>query len=105
MNTIDPKIYNYKNLNQCDQIYISSQYKILLLIRNEKNELKEGAKHQKAINKFLYDVTIEELSELEKKVTKDMIKSIVTFIDNYDYYVKEQKTNDYFYGMEAEAYE
>lgn len=101
MNNIDPTIYNFKNLNKDDKKVIAAKYKILDLINKEKEELKEDSIKQSSLNKFLYDITIEELELLNEKVTKDIVESIVTFIDNYDYFVKEQNTEDYFYGLEG----
>lgn len=100
MNKIDPTIYNFKNLNKDDKKIIAAKHEILVLINKEKEELKEDSIKQSSLNKFLYDITIEELELLKEKVTKDIVESIVTFIDNYDYFVKEQNTEDYFCGME-----
>ena len=97
---INPKIYNFKNLKLEDQKVIASQFKIFLLIKKEKDQLKETAKKQNSLTKFLYDVAIEELDEVEEKVKGSMIQTIVNSIDEYDYFVKEQETNDYFYGLE-----
>lgn len=44
INEIDPKIYNFKNLKLEDQLVVASQFKIFLLIRKEKENLKITAK-------------------------------------------------------------
>ena len=41
INEIDPKIYNFKNLKLEDQLVVASQFKIFLLIRKEKENLKK----------------------------------------------------------------
>lgn len=101
MNNLDPTIYNFKNLNIDDKKVIKAKYEILELINKEKEELKDDSIKQSSLNKFLYDITIEELELLQEKVTKNIIDLIVTFIDNYDHYVKEQNTDNYFYGLEV----
>lgn len=99
MMLIDPKVYNFKNLKGNDQLIIRGQYDLLELIKKEKEQLIEDSKDQLRINKFLYDAAIEELDELEENVNNHIIHSMATIIDNYDYYVKEQSTNDYYYGI------
>ena len=93
INEIDPRIYNFKNLKLEDQVVVASQFKIFLLVKKEKEDLKETADKQNSLTKFLYEVAIEELDEVEEKIK-------VTIIQNYDYFVKELETDDYFYGLE-----
>ena len=93
INEIDPRIYNFKNLKLEDQVVVASQFKIFLLVKKEKEDLKETADKQNSLTKFFYEVAIEELDEVEEKI-KD------TIIENYDYFVKELETDDYFYGLE-----
>lgn len=100
INEIDPKIYNFKNLKLEDQKVIASQFKIFLLVKKEKEDLKEAANKQNSLTKFLYEVAIEELDEVEEKIKDTIIQTIVSFIENYDYFVKELETDDYFYGLE-----
>lgn len=100
INEIDPKIYNFKNLKLEDQLVVASQFKIFLLIRKEKENLKITAKKQSSLTKFLYGVAIEELDEVEEKIKDTIIQRMVSFIENYDYFVKEIETDDYFYGLE-----
>lgn len=100
INEIDPKIYNFKNLKLEDQLVVASQFKIFLLIRKEKENLKITAKKQSSLTKFLYEVAIEELDEVEEKIKVTIIQTIISFIENYDYFVKELETDDYFYGLE-----
>ncbi len=100
INEIDPKIYNFKNLKFEDQVVVASQFKIFLLVKKEKDALKEAAKKQSALTKFLYEVAIEELDEVEEKIKDTIIQTIVNSIDEYDYFVKELETDDYFYGLE-----
>lgn len=52
------------------------------------------------MTKFLYEVAIEELDEVEEKIKDTIIQTIVNSIDEYDYFVKEIETDDYFYGLE-----
>ena len=52
------------------------------------------------MTKFLYEVAIEELDEVEEKIKDTIIQRMVSFIENYDYFVKEIETDDYFYGLE-----
>lgn len=100
INEIDPKIYNFKNLKLEDQVVVSSQFKIFLLVKKEKEDLKETANKQTSLTKFLYEVVIEELDEVEEKIKDAIIQTIVSFIENYDYFVKELETDNYFYGLE-----
>ncbi len=100
INEIDPRIYNFKNLKLEDQKVIASQFKIFLLIKKEKENLKITADKQNSLTKFLYEVAIEELDEVEEKIKDTIIQTMVSFIENYDYFVKEIETNDYFYGLE-----
>ena len=100
INEINPKIYNFKNLKLEDQVVVAFQFKIFLLVKKEKEDLKEAAKKQTYLTKFLYDVAIEELEEIEEKIKDTIIQIIVSFIENYDYFVKELETDDYFYGLE-----
>lgn len=100
INEINPKIYNFKNLKLEDQVVVASQFKVFLLVKKEKEDLKETAKKQTSLTKFLFDVAIEELDEVEEKIKETIIQTIVSFIDNYDYFVKELETDDYFYGLE-----
>lgn len=100
INEIDPKIYNFKNLKLEDQKVIASQFKIFLLVKKEKEDLKEAANKQNSLTKFLYEVAIEELDEVEEKIKDTIIQTIVSFIENYDYFVKELETDNYFYGLE-----
>lgn len=100
LNEIDPRIYNFKNLKLEDQKVIAFQFKIFLLVKKEKDELKEAAKKQSALTKFLYEVAIEELDEVEEKIKDTIIQKIVNSIDEYDYFVKEIETDNYFYGLE-----
>lgn len=100
INEIDPKIYNFKNLKLEDQVVVSSQFKIFLLVKKEKEDLKETADKQNSLTKFLYEVAIEELDEVEEKIKVTIIQTIISFIENYDYFVKELETDDYFYGLE-----
>ncbi len=100
INEIDPRIYNFKNLKLEDQVVVASQFKIFLLVKKEKEDLKETADKQNSLTKFLYEVAIEELDEVEEKIKVTIIQTIISFIENYDYFVKEQETNDYFYGLE-----
>ena len=44
--------------------------------------------------------SIEELDEVEEKIKDTIIQTIISFIENYDYFVKELETDDYFYGLE-----
>ncbi len=100
LNEIDPRIYNFKNLKLEDKRVIAFQFKIFLLVKKEKDDLKEAAKKQSALTKFLYEVAIEELDEVEEKIKDTIIQTIVNSIDEYDYFVKEIETDDYFYGLE-----
>ena len=100
INEIDPRIYNFKNLKLEDQVVVSSQFKIFLLVKKEKEDLKETADKQNSLTKFLYEVAIEELDEVEEKIKVTIIQTIISFIENYDYFVKELETDDYFYGLE-----
>lgn len=100
INEIDPRIYNFKNLKLEDQVVVASQFKIFLLVKKEKEDLKETADKQNSLTKFLYEVAIEELDEVEEKIKVTIIRTIISFIENYDYFVKELETDDYFYGLE-----
>lgn len=100
INEIDPRIYNFKNLKLEDQVVVASQFKIFLLVKKEKEDLKETADKQNSLTKFLYEVAIEELDEVEEKIKVTIIQAIISFIENYDYFVKELETDDYFYGLE-----
>lgn len=100
INEIDPRIYNFKNLKLEDQVVVASQFKIFLLVKKEKEDLKETAAKQNSLTKFLYEVAIEELDEVEEKIKVTIIQTIISFIENYDYFVKELETDDYFYGLE-----
>ena len=100
INDINPKIYNFKNLKLEDQKIIASQFEIFLIIKKEKGDLKETTKKQNSLTKFLYEVVIEELDEVEEKIKDTIIQTIISFIENYDYFVKELETDDYFYGLE-----
>lgn len=100
INEIDPGIYNFKNLKLEDQVVVASQFKIFLLVKKEKEDLKETADKQNSLTKFLYEVAIEELDEVEEKIKVTIIQTIISFIENYDYFVKELETDDYFYGLE-----
>ena len=100
INEIDPRIYNFKNRKLEDQVVVASQFKIFLLVKKEKEDLKETADNQNSLTKFLYEVAIEELDEVEEKIKVTIIQTIISFIENYDYLVKELETDDYFYGLE-----
>ena len=100
INEIDPRIYNFKNLKLEDQVVVASQFKIFLLVKKEKEDLKETADKQNSLTKFLYEVAIEELDEVEEKIKVTIIQTMISFIENYDYFVKELETDDYFYGLE-----
>ena len=100
INEIDPRIYNFKNLKLEDQVVVASQFKIFLLVKKEKEDLKETADKQNSLTKFLYEVAIEELDEVEEKIKVTIIQTIISVIENYDYFVKELETDDYFYGLE-----
>ena len=100
INERDPRIYNFKNLKLEDQVVVASQFKIFLLVKKEKEDLKETADKQNSLTKFLYEVAIEELDEVEEKIKVTIIQTIISFIENYDYFVKELETDDYFYGLE-----
>ena len=100
INEIDPRIYNFKNLKLEDQVVVASQFKIFLLVKKEKEDLKETADKQNSLTKFLYEVAIEELDEVEEKIKVTIIQTIISFIENYEYFVKELETDDYFYGLE-----
>lgn len=100
INEIDPRIYNFKNLKLEDQVVVASQFKIFFLVKKEKEDLKETADKQNSLTKFLYEVAIEELDEVEEKIKVTIIQTIISFIENYDYFVKELETDDYFYGLE-----
>ena len=100
INEIDPRIYNFKNLKLEDQVVVASQFKIFLLVKKEKEDLKETADKQNSLTKVLYEVAIEELDEVEEKIKVTIIQTIISFIENYDYFVKELETDDYFYGLE-----
>ena len=100
INEMDPKIYNFKNLKLEDQVVVASQFKIFLLVKKEKEDLKETANKQNSLTKFLYEVAIEELDEVEEKIKDTIIQTIVGFIENYDYFVKELETDNYFHGLE-----
>ena len=89
INEIDPRIYNFKNLKLEDQVVVASQFKIFLLVKKEKEDLKETADKQNSLTKFLYEVAIEELDEVEEKIKVTIIQTIISFIENY-----------YFYGLE-----
>ena len=54
------RIYNFKNLKLEDQVVVASQFKIFLLVKKEKEDLKETADKQNSLTKFLYEVAIEE---------------------------------------------
>ena len=60
INEINPRIYNFKNLKLEDQVVVASQFKIFLLVKKEKEDLKETADKQNSLTKFLYEVAIEE---------------------------------------------
>ena len=100
INEIDQRIYNFKNLKLEDQVVVASQFKIFLLVKKEKEDLKETADKQNSLTKFFYEVAIEELDEVEEKIKDTIIQTIISFIENYDYFVKELETDDYFYGLE-----
>ena len=100
INEIDPRIYNFKNLKLEDQVVVASQFKIFLLVKKEKEDLKETADKQNSLTKVFYEVAIEELDEVEEKIKVTIIQTIISFIENYDYFVKELETDDYFYGLE-----
>ena len=94
INEIDPRIYNFKNLKLEDQVVVASQFKIFLLVKKEKEDLKETADKQNSLTKFLYEVAIEELDEVEEKIKVTIIQTIISFIENYDYFVKELETDE-----------
>ena len=71
-----------------------------LIIKKEKDDLKETTKKQNSLTKFLYEVVIEELDEVEEKIKDTIIKTMDSFIENNDFFVKELETDDYFYGLE-----
>ena len=48
LNEIDPRIYNFKNLKLEDKRVIAFQFKIFLLVKKEKDDLKDAAKKQSA---------------------------------------------------------
>ena len=100
INERDRRIYKFKNLKLEDQVVVASQFKIFLLVKKEKEDLKETADKQNSLTKFLYEVAIEELDEVEEKIKVTIIQTIISFIENYDYFVKELETDDYFYGLE-----
>ena len=100
INNINPKVYNFKNLKLEDQKIIASQFEIFLLIKKEKEDLKATEKKQSSLTKFLYDVAIEELDEVEEKIKNTMIQTMVNYIENYDFFFKEMETDNYFYGLE-----
>ena len=89
-----------KDLKLEDQVVVASQFKIFLLVKKEKEDLKETADKQNSLTKFFYEVAIEELDEVEEKIKDTIIQTIISFIENYDYFVKELETDDYFYGLE-----
>ena len=106
INDINPKIYNFKNLKLEDQKIIASKFEIFLIIKKEMDDLKETAKKQNSLTKFLYEAeeslmkVIEELDEVEEKIKDTIIQTMVSFIENYDFFVKELETDNYFYGLE-----
>jgi len=53
INEIDPRIYNFKNLKLEDQVVVASQFKIFLLVKKEKEDLKETADKQNSLTKLL----------------------------------------------------
>ena len=59
---------------------VASQFKIFLLVKKEKEDLKETADKQNSLTKFLYEVAIEELDEVEEKI-KTIMMTIPNIID------------------------
>ena len=106
INEIDPRIYNFKNLKLEDQVVVASQFKIFLLVKKEKEDLKETADKQNSLTKFLYEVAIEELDEVEEKikVTISILGAEYRHrVENHPF-TKGSDCNmfvyDYFYGLE-----
>ena len=68
INEIDPRIYNFKNLKLEDQVVVASQFKIFLLVKKEKEDLKETADKQNTL--FPYTTLFRSGSE-ERRVGKE----------------------------------
>ena len=52
INEIDPRIHKFKNLKLEDQVVVALQFKIFLLVKKEKEDLKETADKQNSLTKF-----------------------------------------------------
>ena len=61
INEIDPRIYNFKNLKLEDQVVVASQFKIFLLVKKEKEDLKETADKQNSLTKFFMKLLLKNL--------------------------------------------
>ena len=61
INEIDPRIYNFKNLKLEDQVVVASQFKIFLLVKKEKEDLKETADKQNSLTRFFMKLLLKNL--------------------------------------------
>lgn len=102
MNNLDPVIINYKNLKPEDKRIILAKLSVLDLIRDMKNEYKEDMKGKTALTRLMYESAVETTDELESKIKEAIILTMVEMIDDYDYVVDDQDTDDYFYGLECD---
>ncbi len=102
MNNLDPVIINYKNLKPEDKRIILAKLSVLDLIRDMKNEYKEDMKGKTALTRLMYESAVETTDELESKIKEAIILNMAEMIDDYDYVVDDQDTDDYFYGLECD---
>ena len=102
MNNLDPVIINYKNLKPEDTRFIQAKLSVLSLIKNAKDEYKEDIKGKTALTRLMYESAIEAVEELESKIKEAIILNMADMIDGYAYLVDDQKTGDYFYGLESD---
>ena len=102
MNNLDPVIINYKNLKPEDKRIIQAKLSVLSLIKNAKDEYKEDIKGKTALTRLMYESAIEAVDELEDKVKLSIILNMADMIDGYAHLVDDQKTGDYFYGLESD---
>ena len=70
-----------------------------LMAQGKKEEAEEVKKKVAASGAKIDELSARE-KEVEEKIKVTIIQTIISFIENYDYFVKELETDDYFYGLE-----
>ena len=99
MSHYNPRVYNYKNLNDEDKRMVKGFIYMMNSVENMKEDFELDIEIE-FLKKPFYQTAEFVINQAMQHMTNDIVEFIVSRIDSYDGEVEEYDTDDYLYGLE-----